>query len=50
VKVYTINGILVKEFHVTSNSASLELAALSKGIYLCKVELKTKVITAKFVL
>jgi len=50
VKIYTLNGILVKTFDVTSNHASLDVSCLLKGIYLCKLDLKTRVFTSKVIL
>ena len=49
-KIYTTNGIMVKEFEVTSDNASIDIAGLSKGIYLCRLEFKTKVMTGKVIL
>jgi len=48
-KIYTMNGILIKNFEVTADDVTFDMVDFSKGIYLYKLESKTKVITGKVI-
>ena len=44
-----MNGILIKNFEVTADDVTFDMVDFSKGIYLYKLESKTKVITGKVI-
>jgi hypothetical protein len=48
-KIYTMNGIHIKDLEVTADNVSVDVSGFAKGIYLCKLELKTKVISYKVI-
>ncbi|HEY6915453.1 MAG TPA: GDSL-type esterase/lipase family protein, partial [Paludibacter sp.] len=47
--IYSVSGLLLKNCDVNSSYFVLDVNDLYKGVYLCKIETKSKIITSKFV-